>query len=264
MNNICNLIENKKIIDKDSIYYFWKSCIKQEELFNECNVLDFCSINNPFYAYYSADEKKIVLNLDMMIDGFKDICDYYELKNNEYYGYINIRILQFVLHEIEHAKQEKKLKSYTNNLEMLLLSCSKLNMELWELIEGGYKKYNETYIYNPSERMAEIRSYKKILSFIELINKDSKIDKTFNILKREYIIENLNGYLTDMCPSEIYLVKTELDNIWKSMSFYDDDRNIMNEKAKKEYNIGKRLFLGLPIDNEEFKKMSLIRNKIMI
>ena len=148
MNNICNLIENKKIIDKDSIYYFWKSCIKQEELFNECNVLDFCSINNPFYAYYSADEKKIVLNLDMMIDGFKDICDYYELKNNEYYGYINIRILQFVLHEIEHAKQEKKLKSYTSNLEMLLLSCSKLNMELWELIEGGYKKYNETYIYN--------------------------------------------------------------------------------------------------------------------
>ena len=55
MNNICNLIEHKKIIDKDSIYYFWKSCIKQEELFNECNVLDFCSINNPFYAYYSAD-----------------------------------------------------------------------------------------------------------------------------------------------------------------------------------------------------------------
>ena len=48
------------------------------------------------------------------------------------------------------------------------------------------------------------------------------------------------------------------------MNFYDDDRNIMNEKAKKEYNLGKRWFLGLPIDNEEFKKMSLIRNKIMI
>ena len=42
----------------------------------------------------------------------------------------------------------------------------------------------------------------------------------------------------------------------------EDQINIMNEKAKKEYNLGKRLFLGLPIDNEEFKKMSLIRNKI--
>lgn len=264
MNNICDLIIKNKILDKDSIYCFWKSCIKQEELFNECDTLDFCLTNNLFYAYYSADEKKIMLNLDMMIEQFKNVCNYNGLKNNEYYGYINIKILQFLLHEIEHAKQEKKLKSRINNIEILLLSCSKLNMELWELVKDGYKKYNDTYIYNPSERMADIKSYKKILLFMESINHNLKIDKTLNILKEEYLIESLNGYLNDICPSEIYLIKTELENIWRSMSFYDDNHNIMNEKVKKEYDIRKRLLFGLPIDNEEFKKISTLRDKIML
>lgn len=264
MKNIYDIIVENKIIDKNSIYEFCKSCIRQEKLFNECNTLDFCSNNNSFYACYSSDEKKIKLNLDMMIEEFKNMCTNYNLKNNEKYEYINLKIIQFILHEIEHAKQEKELKSHISNLEIMLLSCAKLNMELWGLIKDGRKKYKDTYIYNPSERMADIKSYSKVLSIVESINANLDVGNILKILKREYVIKNLSGYSTDLCPTEIYLMETELENIWQNLSFYNTNRNIMNEKAKKEYNLKKRMLLGLPIDREEYKMMSSLRDNITL
>lgn len=254
---------NSKIIDKDTIFLFWKSCIEKDNLYDECNTLNYGRDDN-YYAYYSASDKKIMINLCTMLDRLDDMSKYYELKKDDYYTYINIRIIQFLLHEIEHAKQEKLIKSNDNSMENILLSCSKLNMQLWELMKDGAKMYHDTYIYNPSERMAEIKSYKKILPYLRLLSKKVNIDKAVNAIKREYIIENLYGYIEGMCPTEIYLTKTNFETIWMEMVFYDSNKDIMYDNIKKEYNLEKRLLLGLPINNNEFSKISLLRDKYMI
>lgn len=258
MNDLLNF---DKIIDNDYINKVYNYYIDKYNLHDSCTKLEFNSKNNNF-AFYSSYDKKIVMNLNNMIERFNKISKNHNLKDKNYYGYINLKIIQFLLHEIEHAVQDN-MSDKIDNLEEILISCTKLNMDLWE-ISGNGKMYEETYIYNPNERMADINSYKKIMMILKTISSDQSLKEMSSLLKKEYILSLIRGYDENICPSEKYLLTTGLSYIWTEMSFYDKDKNEMNKKVKKEYSFNKRLYLGLPIDNREFKKISFLTKKNMI
>ena len=91
-------------------------------------------------------------------------------------------MLQILLHEIEHANQTKI--SYTDNtLEVFILRMS--------YTVNDY--YSETlYEYSPQERMAEIKSYKEIISLISFI--ENKLYNLPTILETEKLQRLLRGY----------------------------------------------------------------------
>lgn len=245
-----------KVIDKKVIHYLFNYYIDKFDLRNYCKFIDF-STNENAYAYYSAYEKMIVLNLELMIDEFMDVCDFYNFRGKDYYGYINLKIIQYLLHEIEHVKQDKYCGE---DFEGLLLMCAKINMDLWELMRDD-KKYKQTYIYNPSERMADINSYSRVLSIMRLFGFSGDF---YGLINREYISSKIAGYGCEMCPSEVYFCETGMENVWKGMTFYCNDRSIMYKMVSLKYNLEERLYYGLPIDSKEFKKMSLLLNKNVI
>lgn len=73
--------------------------------------------------------------------------------------YKNLSLLQILLHEIEHANQTKI--AYTENtLEAFIIRMTYTVCESY--FEGLYE-------YSPQERLAEIESYRKIISLISYI-----------------------------------------------------------------------------------------------
>lgn len=233
-----------KIIDKREICYLFNYYIDKFNLRDYCSFIDLFTNENAF-AYYSYYEKRIVLNLELMIDEFMNVCNFYKFFGKDYYGYINLKIIQYLLHEIEHVKQDKYCG---NDFEGFLLMCAKINMDLWEL-NCDNKKYKQTYIYNPSERMADINSYSRVLSIMRLFGFSGSF---YSLIKKEYISSKIVGYDCEMCPSEVYFLETGMENVWKNMVFYNDDRFIMHKMVSLKYNLEERLYYGLPIDSKEF------------
>lgn len=260
--DLISLINCNQIINKESIYLLYKYYITKYELYEDCQILEFAS-NFFSFASYSPEAKKINIDIDYIYTSLIDTCKEYELKNHDYYAYINLKIIQNLLHEIEHVKQIKIDTICSKNLEHFLIGFTNLNMELWTL-ENSIEKYTETYEYNPNERMAELNSYKSIIMYIKLIKKFFELNKAYNLLSKEAITNKIRGYENEKCPCERYLETTDSIHIWHKMHFYNPSRRIMYKNVSEEYNLEKRLYLGLPIDEKEFKKISFLRDKIVI
>ncbi len=96
--------------------------------------------------------------------------------------YKNLSILQVLLHEVEHANQQKI--AYTeNSLEALIIRMS-------YLVHDGYSE--KLYEYCSEERLAEIKSFEDLLLMINYLNK--KLNNLPEILNTEKLQRLLRGY----------------------------------------------------------------------
>ena len=189
--------------------------------------------------------------------------------------YKNLTITQYILHELEHAYQNKKTDDKNDKsieaklikasfmIEMLiknpkfresLANNSISKKELLEYIKLDKELYRQYYELNPSERFAEIYSYDTLLKVLEPIKEHTpNMYEFITALKLENM---LRGYETAFrengCPTEVYLNGTGNGIVWRNLDFYSKDRNELMEKVQTKYDLPKRLTLGLPITYKEY------------
>lgn len=134
-------------------------------------------------ASYSNYTKKITIYIEMIEQMVKDIQNNILNTNNfETILYINFSILQILLHEVEHANQQK-IAYNENTLEALIIRMS-------YLVDNSYDE--DLYEYCPEERLAEIKSFDEINNLIGYINQD--LISLPDILKAEKLKRQLRGY----------------------------------------------------------------------
>lgn len=256
INNLKNKIDNSNIIDNSFIYDCWKEYIDHFDLSSECSSIGFDdkSIGDGL-ASYSFNQRKVIFNLDLIKEFVFYSAKKYNLKGYEYYCYVNLKILEIILHEFEHIIQEKKSYLEPDNLEIELVSWCKTNMKLWELNNNKYI-YDDTYKFNPCERLAELYSYKNILEIIKTFDND--VSRIVSLLDKELSYIQLRGYnykRNVICPTENYFMCTGLEPIWYNMDFYSSKRDKMLQNVQNKYNFDERILFGLPISKEELKKI---------
>ncbi len=230
------------------------------------------SFDNPKqYGAYTLGTKTI------KIDDIK-IC-----KNSELEGFFgkNIAILQTLLHELQHATQIKMINesqfeynSY-KDIELYLLLYSyffiKYNNPNKVLSEKDLEIINnlgvnprsstlgndikdiqrDYYRYNPSERMAEIRSLNIVKNMLSLFDKESYNYEVINNRLFQELVRGYNKEEKDICynsPSMTYLRGMHLQ----------EEINTLNDMIyayKTQLTDSKRLYLGIHVDDELIKRL---------
>lgn len=175
---INNKILNFKDIEKILELLVIEKCLNEYIL--SINVQPIRSNN---LASYSSYTKKITIYTEMIGQMVKDIENNILNTNNfETILYINLSILQILLHEVEHANQQK-IAYNDNTLEALIIRLS-------YLVNNEYDE--KIYEYCPEERLAEIKSFDEINNLIGYINKN--LTSLPDILKMEKLKRQLRGY----------------------------------------------------------------------
>lgn len=145
----------------------------------------------------------------------------------------NLSIIQIILHELEHVNQYNIIIN-DNSLEALIVRLSKLI---------GIDNENMIYEFYPIERIAEIKSYKKIIDIYSLI--DKKIIELQGLLDFELLKRDIRGYHLKnneiIFPLLSYLIYGKKEFVLESIKLND---------IKSESDI---LLYGLQIDSCKFK-----------
>ena len=187
MENILRLIYNKsiknEILNNNDIDKILSFLVINKDLNNYILNIDVQPIRSNKVASYSSYTKritiysktieKLILNIEKNIINATDF---------DIALYKNLSILQVILHEVEHANQQKIAFS-ENNLEAFILRMS-------FLIKNAYE--DQLYEYCPEERLAEIKSYEDLILMIQYLN--NKTSNISSILDAEKLQRLLRGY----------------------------------------------------------------------
>ena len=181
----------------------------------------------------------------------EDLKKYVYIENDlTKYLYYNLRILQVILHEVEHANQHKIYKD--NTLESFILRISQLVPE-----------EKQIYEYAPMERFAEIKSFNDINEIICEYRNDKELNFLINqaLLKRKlrgyhYINKNITS------PTISYFIKGDKEYLLNSFDWFKKEDYTLNDVTNK-YDLNERLFYGFPISKTEyFNGMTSILNNL--
>ena len=199
--------------------------------------IDVQLIRSNNLASYSNYAKKITIYKKTIEQMVKDIENNI-LNINEFEKtlYKNLSILQILLHEIEHANQEKI--SYSNNtLEALIIRLS-------YLVNNGYDE--KTYEFCPEERLAEIKSFEEINAIID--HMDNKLILLPNIMEMEKLKRQLRGYHYKNNFVTVPIVEYfTLGNKKNLLEAFD-----LSESGLDNYTLDDRYKYGFPISNIEY------------
>lgn len=233
-NSLLNINDIDKIIDY---------LINKNNLEKYIVNIDVQRIRSNNLASYSINDKKIIIYSNIIKKMVKDIkfnlnCNDQVTKNM----YINLSILQIILHEIEHANQEKIINY--NTLESFILRISKL-----------VKQNNQVYEFNPKERFAEIKSYNEILEILTYYEKDKLLKL---LITNDELQRKMRGY--HYCdnklysPIELYFSIGKKEYLLSAFEWYDNSKNL-TENVNNMYTISDSLFYGFPIFDNDYCKL---------
>lgn len=225
-------------------------------------------------ASYNHVSKKLEVYMSVIMDYINSIESDLNLTNLEKKFYTNLQITQFILHELEHANQQK-IKNEGIGLEAAILKTSDKASTMFEdcltalrigkkmdndklkeatkLLEIEDAKYGELYDYSPKERLADIKSIEICQRLVEPFKHNlCKIDQ---LLKYELYKTYLRGYAIDFTgiesPTVKYFNELRYYDFLKKLDLAGEDFNSDYEKVKK-YSLESRLRLGLPISQKEY------------
>ncbi|MBE6161163.1 MAG: hypothetical protein E7158_02980 [Firmicutes bacterium] len=73
--------------------------------------------------------------------------------------------------------------------------------------------------------------------------------------------EMLNGYEESfekggICPTQVYLYANRKDSVWENLDFYHQDNTQLLINVSNQYDLKRRLSLGLPVAFEEYSQVS--------
>ena len=64
-------------------------------------------------------------------------------------------------------------------------------------------------------------------------------------------ILEIESSLSSLKQQEIIFENTRKEDVWKSFDFYDENKAVLIKKVSNEYDLNKRLLLGLPVSPDE-------------
>ncbi|MBQ7140438.1 MAG: hypothetical protein IJO32_02920 [Bacilli bacterium] len=240
-NNIINLKDIEKILELLII----DKCLN--DYISNINV-QYIRSNN--LASYSTYTKNITVYIKKVEEMVKNIENNILISNNfEIMLYKNLSILQVLLHEIEHANQQK-ISYKENSLEAFIIRIS-------SLIEND--RNDKLYEYCPEERLAEIKSYEEIINLTKYLNNNNILTLS-EILDTEKLKRLLRGYHYNNSSINIPIID------YFDLGYKNKISNIINPIAKDEkYSLTERFHYGFQISNDEYsismKKLVLSLNK---
>lgn len=235
-------------------------------------------LDNGVLATYNFSKRRILIGYEFIPAFIEEYnrCDNLFTKL-EQIMLRNLVITQIILHELEHASQNKKVDNVLDDsIETKLLRVSltlqriinnpnfserlldgSISLEEFSAFVFQNVQLSEKYYQlDPLERLAQINSFKTLLSSIYLVKDDVP-----NLYKFEYaslVGAMLDGYKESFkegsCPTEVYLSKTGHEKMWREFDFYDSKFKRLLNNVSDEYSLDMRLSLGLPISKSEFKK----------
>ncbi|MBE6138770.1 MAG: hypothetical protein E7173_03400 [Firmicutes bacterium] len=189
----------------------------------------------------------------------------------------NLTITQIILHELEHAYQNKQADSKADSsIEVKLIKASLfleqamknpkflaavlkgeiISQDFLTYILQNRELYKQYYALNPTERLAQINSFRAILTSIEPIKKH--IPNLYEFQNASLVEEMLRGYQDSwnegICPTQVYLFGTRQSKVWLDFDFYNQDSKQLIKTVSEQNNLARRLSLGLPVTYEEYEK----------
>ena len=219
-------------------------------------------------AAYIPYLQGIVVYENSVNEMLKKISDVsYNFSDIENLFYKNASITQVVLHEIEHANQEK-IKDEESSLESGILKLSSMSLESRDILENSNidyisyatylvnlrnQNYKENYKYAPFERLAEIKSYTDIVNILSLIK-----EYVPNLIEYEqYNVwsSSFRGFDTYSFSPTVYYIERNAKDISNNLYFdwYNpNNENDSMQKCKRKYSINDRLKYGLMLDKDEY------------
>lgn len=225
---------------------------------------------------YSHVDKDISINLVKIL---KDINTYKIFNQDEKNFYKYLKVVKTLLHELEHANQNK-LKIMNNSLEGKILIkadtlCDKLFFDYMSInktlsfkrillinkIDNYYKKYRKYYEFSPNERLAFLKADVTSLKLLEKF----EYSMVHDYEEFKYNSDRINPYITHDNPTKYYIEKVnkkydgwnEIESLCNNLSF--EDRLLLGlEISIDEYRIiHNKLKVGLDKMEENMKKLSL-------
>ena len=177
----------------------------------------------------------LYLNMTNIINFSKDINRAYNLKIGDNRLLVYYELLFVIFHELTHARQEYLMNNNYN----------KMYNSSYELLQDNYDQYMENYDNILIERYANLRgailSY-KVLSYIY-----SK--KDINQLQKMIILYLYNGYKKDENGNMVAIIDY-FNNI-----INENNLTKINDDFSEYKSFYNRLYLGLPITENEFKNI---------
>lgn len=238
MENILKIVYDKSIqnkilnindIDKILELLVFNKCLSDYVL-----NIDIQPIRSNNLASYSSYTKNITIYTKTVDQMIKDIEKSILITNDlEILIYKNLSILQILLHEIEHANQQK-IAYNENSLEALIIRLS-------YLVSNTYG--DRLYEYCPEERFAEIKSFEELLLMINYL--DKKANNLSEILNVQKLQRLLRGYHYINCsvasPLNTYFTIANRPDLLNCLNL---KTNLLEEKMK----------FGFSISVDEYKK----------
>jgi len=239
---------NKKILDIKSIEKIIILLIDTKKIHEHILRINIINENNKKLASYYNYTKHIEINSLCINNMLTNIDNSIIITDEvEKIFYKNLLILQIILHELEHANQEKIiLNKEVQDIEQLILIFS-------EQVDNNIKI--KLYEICPEERLAEIKSFKDILDIINPIKK--QYYELSEIIKIEELQRLLRGYHYNNSnfvdsPLISYFSKGNKIEVLNNFNWYNKDINICLSSTILEYKLLERLKYGLPIETEEY------------
>lgn len=244
--------------------------------------------NGRTQALYNPRTKVITLfpNSKAEKHNYYDMICALTLSDREYKLYTYSTISQMILHELEHANQEK-IKYREDSLESRILRLSdfdydkipqmpksyieefiKNNKDLSDeeialkylnltdeyeekCLEEYMKIYHENYFCAPNERLAEIKSINEIIEALDLIDSEKVMNHEM-INKYESM---RSGYTDTYSPTIKYFNAQGKKEELKSFDWYSEDEEETKKLSKEIYCLQDRIKYGLPLYSNEYEKL---------
>ena len=275
---------NGKLVDSKFIDKLIEIVVSKKSLNNYVRNVKFTNkLEKNDYRVYCAAYSP--LSMEILVD-YESIQiamenrSYYErlFQSLEQIMFRNLTITQYILHELEHAFQNKQADDKSDNsIEAKLVNASfvleqamKNPRVLNALLKGeipvqdfiiytlqNRKLYKQYYALNPTERLAQVNSFRTIVDSIEPIKK--YIPNLYEFEQASLVEAMLRGYTDSwnqgICPTQVYLFGTGQSNVWSELDFYNRDYSQLMKNVSDRYNLAKRLSLGLPVSYDEYNIM---------
>lgn len=251
-NLVIKYANNNQKIDTN----FINKTIKIASSYYELDKYILENFNSPLLfceAGYIIDTKIIITNLNSILKDSNEIeKESPFLKQSKAFKYLYC--IHVLLHEIEHAKQQKTI--YEENIESKILHAefnlvfkAKQKNFIKKFIE--YKKQSKLrtkfYTFSPSERLAEIRSLETSKTIAKLLQDEMCYDymlesQLYNLI-RGYNVGLIN-YLSN-APTKYYLQQV-------NPNYNFNELDILS----KNLNTEKSIELGLQVEKNEIHKIA--------
>ncbi len=271
-----------KFIDANLIEQIISTIVSQRDLAQYVRNVEFIhgvDIEDDMitYASYNPFTMMIKINCDALRSSLDDKSCYDHLFDGvEQPMFKNFLITQYVLHELEHAYQNRQSQDQEDHsLETTLINAS---MKLEKMMRDPkilnaiqtdpnfahdmkdyalYTKqlYQRYYVINPAERLAQIRSFRTIVTALEPIKKH--VPRLYEFENASLLEELLQGYEESydlgICPTQVYLQGNDQSEVWSQLDFYHPNEQQLRENVHRQYTLNKRLTLGLPVSPKEYE-----------